>query len=580
MKKSLMIVFVLVAISLLGIILFQGYLFGVNLAPKSISTCITPQHIPFVGPVPITQSGTICPGTYNYGIEIGADNLNLRCLPNTIFSAPSSGPSSATHYGARVWGWKNITLTGCSFNNFRYTGINIDCDWPIGCGANSSNIYLINVSVTNTTTGPGIEIGAHPKVTNVSIRESTITGNDLGGVLMLPYGGLGTSASQILVSNTIILSKNKISNNLRDGVDVRGLEMTSNNYRYNLNNKYLKITDNNISNNGESGIGFFGFYGKDSIIGGNAINKNGFNLSGAWASPPGGSGISIVLYRQGFAPPPYQPESRSVGLGGITSNNLIGNKYDGISLKIQSEGGYNLTNNTELDTGEVFGNFISSNNRYGIGIIGNNTLDYNVVSSYIIQNIIKNNVAGGIYFKGLSYINNSINLTVSCNDILSNGAGFSKGLQVENFASGNIHMDTYNIIESNSIGVLMKDLSGFNNLSNSVSRNYIGNNSVGIMLNNTMFSAIGSNDFNGGNIQVFDNGFNNFIHNWWDNYSSTCVDINPQDGWCDIPRQIPIANQDFQPRAGNSSWQNNLRGYLLKGSTGVISNPACPESNY
>ncbi|MEK6836354.1 MAG: hypothetical protein AABX94_01655 [Nanoarchaeota archaeon] len=94
MSKSQLVLIVFVIVSLVAIFsIYQFGLFDVGLAPRVYSSCITPPAYPGV----ITQSGNICPGTYPYGIGIGASNIKVTCPP----------AASATIFDGNTWVGKN-----------------------------------------------------------------------------------------------------------------------------------------------------------------------------------------------------------------------------------------------------------------------------------------------------------------------------------------------------------------------------------------------------------------------------------------------------------------------------------------
>ena len=65
-------------------------------------------------------------------------------------------------------------------------------------------------------------------------------------------------------------------------------------------------------------------------------------------------------------------------------------------------------------------------------------------------------------------------------------------------------------------------------------------------------------------------------NNWWNEYSPTCVDSQP-DGWCDVDYPIPVQYFDYSPKAG-TWWGHKLRGYLVEDNSGrgVILKSSCP----
>ena len=76
--------------------------------------------------------------------------------------------------------------------------------------------------------------------------------------------------------------------------------------------------------------------------------------------------------------------------------------------------------------------------------------------------------------------------------------------------------------------------------------------------------------------RAFDRLFNPFTHNWWSDSSPGCPDTSPPDGWCDVNRPIPVANQDIEPKAG-AWWGYKSRGYFAKATSnpGIVPKISC-----
>ena len=249
---------------------------------------------------------------------------------------------------------------------------------------------------------------------------------------------------------------------------------------------------------------------------------------------------------------------------------------NGIYLYSPRPIGFQPTSNyyPDLRASKIFNNFIVSNEEYGISYLSqNNTFTSSSLTSQIAQNVINYNVKGGVSIQGSS--RDGVVGEIDCNDILMNNAF---GIKISSLAAMGLFIRNYNFIEEHSIGILIENQP---NLPSRIIRNYIKDSLiVGILLNVTSSLAgnqqVEYNDFVNNTLQAYDSALNTFQYNYWNDYSPTCVDTNPADGWCDIPRPIPLVSQDVQPKAG-ISWNNDARGYFVVGSTGVISKSICPQ---
>ena len=169
---------------------------------------------------------------------------------------------------------------------------------------------------------------------------------------------------------------------------------------------------------------------------------------------------------------------------------------------------------------------------------------------------------------------------IVCNDITNNGiytGGNSNGLEIRDLTKIGAIITGGNIVENNLIGLLISNILGDDFFSFSISYNFIGFNDRGLVLNYTNESSvIRFNDFDQNNLQALDTGQGvaSFTHNWWSDYSPTCVDGPPADGWCDVNRPIPVANQDVQPKAG-AWWGHKNRGYFVRANPGVVPKQSC-----
>ena len=563
MNKGGLWIVILVVISIIGISYSQ---LSLDLAPRVYSSCITPPAYPQM----ITQSGTICPGTYPYGIGIGADNVKVTCL-SAISATIFTGNTWTGKNGLTISGRNNITVEGCWFREFDDNGIFIG-----NTTAYTSQINLLNVS-SDGNNESGIFVGHN--VINININGSDLYYNKDGITFKANYFGPVTAIAN-LFPRGIVLANNRIFYNYENGINFDAFDY----YAYLptapfiLNNS-VQIIGNTIEDNDKNGIQNIGFTTSDwytnngySYILNNKIQYNGGILFN-------GSGIAIIANKSdriindpafGFAIADFNY---------IVSNDLLGNVGDGISLHLPQIDNTNpIIFNREfmLKADNIFANYILWNGRHGVSVTGvtDNALDYLESSSYILQNDISDNGKEGIYFEGFNYTNatSRISSNIMCNDVRNSGQGNNNGVEVINLDTGNIGIWHQNIIENNQIGILIENKSGMDG----VQRNYIGLNTVGLLLNKTDNNTYTNyNDFDQNGLQAFDRSLSQFTRNWWSDYSPGCLDSQP-DGWCDVNRPIPIANQDVLPKAGLWFGQK-ARGYFVKANTGVVPKMSCNQ---
>ena len=565
MKKRKGYYFFLISIILLAVVTIALSYFdsqGTMLAPRSsYSQCITPPAYPQL----ITQSGTICPGTYNYGIGIGANNVKINCQAGTSFNGANWGGTN----GVTILSVNDITLDGCEFTNFTQDGVHIE-GTP---SSQSSRISLLNI-VSSINRKDGVYVGAN--VLNFSVNDSLISANLRDGLYFNAsyFGNLTTNAD--LFPNGISIFENTIANNRENGINFNAF-----NYHLNLLwplNNSVKIEKNNVSNNVKNGIQFIGFsenmpsfrgLNSNSHIYQNFINYNGEN------------GVSMVAAK---SRPIYPLRSH---IGHISFNDIIGNADNGISFSVPS-------NDPQVYTGStIFANYITTNGKNGVAFSAdpNNYTDTLYFSFFILQNHINSNVGDGVNI-------DSINLNgqwwysqiihsghIECNDILFNGAGQSDGIELRGSdISQSIYISDKNIIENNNRGIYFTDYGPafLGAISYNVINNSITSNAMGLFVNHSYDSNEASyyygNDFDQNTVQAIDRNawaYPGFRNNWWSDYSPTCADINPADGWCDVPRFIPVGETEWQTKAG-TWWGHKLRGYLVKANTGVVPKQDCP----
>lgn len=580
-KRDGFIVLALVLVSVLAITFSN---FDINLAPPTYSRCITPPAYPQL----INQSGTICPGNYKYGIGLGANNLKIDCRSGTTFRGVSWNGTN----GLTIKGVRNVSVEGCTFTNFTESGVFV---------GNASN-YTAEVKLKNITSssnnGDGIFVGHN--VVNFYLDDSEVRSNMQDGVVFRAnhFGQINSSSN--VFPRGVYLKNNQIVNNYQNGIKLDAFDYWgylfanySNPYGniYTYLNNYVEIINNNISNNYRNGIQNIGFTahplaglympGSYSYVISNTINSNGAYLNG--------SGIDIIssqsdlILNHTFGTSNISGTSAEIDY--IVSNDLIANRLDGVSSKSIASNNI-LHNNPIYGAGIaqlVYTNYITHNGRYGISSIADDRASFSTgVAAY--QNVVSNNSLEGIKFIGYdnSSLYKEVYLDIKCNDIISNGAGNSNGIQISKFNTSSIIISAQNIIEANKIGILIENILSLFPAGHLITENYIGFNDIGLKFNQTnniFYVGLGlgynsSNDFDQNNLQAFDAGLNSFTHNWWSDYSPGCIDSSPANGFCDVPRSIPIANQDVEPKAG-TWWGHKNRGYFVRANPGVVEKPSC-----
>ncbi|MBS3083837.1 right-handed parallel beta-helix repeat-containing protein [Candidatus Pacearchaeota archaeon] len=541
MKKRSIIVFVLLAVFLASFSISS--IFQPNLAPRVFTTCFNPPIYPQL----ITRSGIICPGSYNYGIGIGADNLKVVCLKGTNFNGISWNGSN----GLTVSGRRNVTVEGCSFMNFKGNGAFI---------GNSTSYTSLTHLIGNTFSNNNESgIYATGDIVYIGINNSNITNNGKDGIIFTTnYSGMFPLG--------LIVFNNNITNNQENGINFYAY-----NHTYDTTDKPILVKNNQITNNYRNGIQNIGLYSGyyQAFILYNKIDNNGHFKNG--------SGILLsTTTSETIINDPNAAGSRA-RFDQIFFNDITNNKIDGLSILIPKVSASNIQRDFGAGVLEMFANYIHNNQRYGISMISEiNTSDESGLGTAILQNAIINNTKGGLFFLGsnISDISNAVEFALTCSDVLSNGNGDSNGVEVNRMNIGSFYIARENIIEKNKIGILVGNDSTYSSYS-WIWQNHIGLNSAGLILNTSYNDTITEdNNFDNNTLQAYDVNTSSFTLNWWSDYSPTCVSSGPN-GWCYTPRPIPIANQDTQPKAAIPyNWKN--RGYHVKAnSTGIIPKSTC-----
>jgi len=514
-----------------------------NLAPKLSTSCIVPPPYPQL----INQSGTICTGSYNYGIGLSKNDTKIRCSPGTIFTGTNWSGSN----GLTISGANNISVFGCSFIKFKENGAFIG----------NSTSYTSFIYLTNNTFSNNKENGiyAKGKIVYIEINDSKIANNGKDGLIftsdyseMFPFG--------------IIIFNNNIASNKENGINFYAY-----NHTLDTSDKPILVKNNQIVNNYRNGIQNIGLYTGyyQSQIVYNKINNNGHFKKG--------SGILLSTT------PSEEVINDPNGLGSMARfdqiffNDIINNELDGLSILIPAVSSLNVTRNFDSKVLEMFANYIGNNKRYGISMISEiGTRDISSLGVSILQNDVSNNTKGGVYYKGPNSLLNSseIDLSLSCSDILSNGEGNSNGIEINKVNTGTFSIYDENIIEKNKIGILVGRDTAYSSYP-WIWRNHIGFNSNGLILNTLYNDTITEqNNFENNTLQAYDVTFSSITSNWWSDYSPNCVSSGPN-GWCYNPRPIPLSNQDIRPKAAIPyNWSD--RGYHIRNNdVGIIPKQVC-----
>jgi len=497
---------------------------------------------------------------YPYGLEIGADNVQVTCQPNTVFD----GSTWTGQDGLTIVGKSTIQVTGCSFTKFQRHGVYVA---GIHEESPASQIMLTRVSSTNNR-GSGLHLDGNTK--EIEVKQGTYSSNQQNGILLKAnYVALGSGGEPTIpfpFPNTVTLDGNRVENNVQHGIHVDASEY----YREAVYSEesILAILSNTIQYNHGDGVRNTGFsdynhLSQGSYLVGNTIQSNK------------GSGVSLISSKSNYL--------HSHGIGTISAsfdiiakNIISSNDGDGISLTIPFPSGNNgqllkLTSRVS----HIFANYIR-NNRNGIFIFSDSgalrTIQLLDASIKVYQNDISFNREKGIYLTSIGTRPPSSLDIILCNDILSNP---QEGIRLENFDLSGISVAEMNIIEHNFLEGILIHNAGISNFL--IFNNYIGSNlQTGVKLAGTStqaFSFIDANDFDTNNPQAYSANPITWRNNWWSDYSPGCIDRLPRDGWCDFPYPIPINNQDIQPKAGApSGWKQ--RGYLAQG-TQIQVKPSC-----
>src|SRR3989344_7306235 len=579
---------------------------GEVVAPNPLNQNIPTSFI--YPPKIITSSIKICPGKYDQGILIQADNIKIECQGSIFDGTNAQEIDGLTIVG----GYKNIEVIGCTFQNFRGNGI-----FLIGGGIPTYKPgFLEEVFIENVKSLGNMKNGlfASANIKKLVISKGEYNKNIENGIQLktdfvdpalnnLPRG------TMFYFANDIRISGNEVSENILNGIVVDGKKYYRNRGDLESERNYIGIEGNNIHDNFYNGILFNSFFvninpnhwnyadGKMSIIKKNNIHDNSIN------------GIMVIADKNPIkfgSGPYYYPDDIS-NIDYVVQNNLIGQKSgNGISLvPIIQDSEERVWQYYVTSIGKTWLNVIKGNNQNGIY----STLAYpekktyytNIDHGYIEQNIISSNNINGFYSENPvrtpnpeSYQTRTHNAVLICNDILLNpksGVGVYSNF---NRASGfREYLNVYylNIIEGNNEGIIFVRDSQNKSQNKTggrsefgITNNYIGSNKInGIYVKDDKIPK-GSQTYHYGGYVLFNDLVSNTLQayeedpllfwaeNYWSDYSPTCVDIN-KDGYCDIPRPILRASNDIKPKV--SSFAHNFRGYLTPGIIGIDSSIGC-----
>jgi len=594
MKRNYLIIIALFVIVILGISYFQ---LSPNLAPRVY--CITPPAYPGV----INQSGMICPGTYYDGIEIAGNDIHLKCSGSTFVGY--SNPNRMN--GLLINGsYRNITVEDCIFSVFPENGISLS--GPVGV---PNPRKLTGVLLKNVTSSQNGEDG-------LVIRENTYQIDAVGGIyennsangihLISEYKDplryrVNPDPYPKYFSNDIRIFNATMLSNQQNGIYVDAEKYYRQQDDMLSENNIIIIAGNVIGLNFENGIKNTDFFVKvlylntvapgagNYFIAENTIflnNLAGIKINTAKTQGPLGNEI-ICDYSSSARISQTNLAISSVNY--IFWNIIDGNK-NGIEATIDSSSTPNSFNSCEPSYSatiyQAIANRIRNNQESGVLYslkepmpLSGTTSDFSsIIGGYggtYYQNIISSNGNSGVFFNGSSSTaiigstRRSSEITLICNDIISNRdygirvTGRNNPLLKEDAVSLRSIQD---IIEHNTVGGVYLDyiaaVAAFQ--APNIGSDYIGNHPAFNIYNGVLgvnqLAWVRGNDFVNSPVLAHDVGSDiDWSENYWDDYSPTCVDQNPRDGYCDVPRPIPTSNQDIRPKAG-APWGNNLRGYL------------------
>jgi parallel beta-helix repeat protein len=440
--------------------------------------------------------------------------------------------------GIDLTGRSNVTIRNMNIEGFRH-GVYL---------FSSSNSSVGGNNITNNAHGIWLEASSNNivggnNITNMndgvdlySSSNNTVSGNNITASL----GGFGI---------WLCFSSNN---------SINGNSMTSNSYGIFIEGSSGNtVSGNNVTGSNYDGI-FLGELSSNNSIGGNnlADNHRGVELSDSSYNSVSGNvflndGLVIrrscgnavidnlvngkqLVYLEGVSD--YAVEDAGqvilVNCNRITVENLdLSHTAVGVQLL--------HTNNTKISR-----NIITANNQDGV-YFGESSSD-NTVSG----NIITANRYCGIWLESCS--NNSMNGNIIT---ANNGGGILLRYSSDNTVSGNI------ITANNWAGIFLYDSSSSNN---SVSRNNIANNYLGIRLYCSSNNSIYHNDFvnntqqayfdypSDESVNAWDDGYPSG-GNYWSDYSGTDMysghyqNETGSDGIGDLPYIFDAKNQDNYP---------------------------------
>jgi titin len=360
----------------------------------------------------------------------------------------------------------NATIKGLAIDGFSGGGVQIDGSVTTGVGGGFSDtlanlsIGINNADAVNANSGFGIELtnGAH----NNSLYSDVVAGNQGTGIVLTGGGTSGNTLNGVLVGNDTVGHWFRNSGN---GIQITG---------------------------GASNNGVYGSYAVDS--GGTGLYVG-----------PGSSGNTI--WGSDF----QNNAGNAVDLDGASNNTLLSNTlaYAGqTGLWIQSEPGYNASNNTIGGAYAGGANVISGNAMWGVYIAG----------SGATLNVVQNNDIGtdGTGENAMPNGYNGLDIVGGASlNVVGGTTAYTGNVISGNAYNGVLIFGSHNTVEGNDIGV---DASGTRALPNHADGVLLGSGAYANVIGG---SASGSRNIISGNsghgITVTDGGtawnmiFGNFI---------------------------------------------------------------------
>lgn len=390
---------------------------NITVSNVTFKNCCNAHHIGFAGCSNVTISGCTFDG--HYATQSNQDN-NMEAVQLDILEESHFPDQAKASYDGTMS--KNITVTGCTFNNVNR-----------GVGSHSafSGKYIDNVTITNNTF---TNVSGYAVITsnyrNVNISSNTITncGSGIYYRSIIPeYSNLYATgitpqadSGSVIANNTISICDTNDSNytqfpyavrvygeNLTQDKSIHGGTLKAGDYRV----QNVTVSGNNITV-GSSANGVWIVGALNDTVSGNTITYTGGGASKEKCFPiriddaanitVSGNTVaanSVSYVRNGII------TAKSTGIN-ITGNNISKAKENGINI-------------SSFSTAKISSNTITSNGQNGI-------LCYDKSKITTSKNTIKNNGKYGIFL-----VNSKKNSSLSSDRIESN-KGHGVALQASN----------------------------------------------------------------------------------------------------------------------------------------------------